>query len=383
MKIAHVVFFPPFRDGIGTVCYYYAKTQKEMGIDVKVYAPDFSLKSYGNQFNFYQFMPRWLSIGNAYLTPKLLSIKGVDLIHLHFPFIFGSELTTLVKKFRKIPMIVNYHSDLLAGGIRKFPFYVYNRLNAPWILKNAAKIVVSSLDYGETAFFGNTLFKEREEDVLGIGYGVDVNEFRPEVESDFVRVRHEFGDDDKIVLFVSSLDASHKRKGLFLLLEAFSKIIEDDIKLLVVGDGDIRWRYEAFARKLGLQERVEFAGRVSQSELPGYYVASDMVVIPSLPPEAFGLALAQGEASGKPVVGSNIAGVRLVVKNGETGFLIVPNDLGELVEKIKVLAGNESLRIKMGNAGRKLIKEKFSWESVSKQWLSVYEEVLKDKDASS
>jgi glycosyltransferase involved in cell wall biosynthesis len=376
MKIHHIVAHPPFREGTGTVCYYNARALQELGCDVRVYAAKHGSFNPGSApLDFYHFLPSWLSIGNAYLTPGLLGMQPADVFHLHYPFIFGSDLTIFKSWLAHTPMVLTYHNDLIGGGIRRPSFWVYNRTYGPWILRNARKIVVTSLDYAATSFFGQTIFARRQADLVEVGNGVAVDEFRPEVECGFVRPRHGLTSKDFILLFVSSLDHSHARKGLGFLLDTLATIHDNRIKLVVVGDGDMRLEYREQAARSGLEARVSFAGRVSQSELPGYYAAADVVCIPSRPPEAFGVALAQGMSAGKPVIASDIPGVRTLVKP-ECGTLIPVGDENALAEAITRLAGNPGLCRELGAAGRKRIEENYTWRRAGEKLLAMYQGIV-------
>jgi glycosyltransferase involved in cell wall biosynthesis len=178
------------------------------------------------------------------------------------------------------------------------------------------------------------------------------------------------------MLFVSSLDRSHVRKGLGFLLETLALIKDSTVKLVIVGGGDMRPEYEQQVHGLGLSGRALFAGRVPQHELPAYYVASDAVVIPSRPPEAFGVALAQGMAAGKPVISSDIPGVRTLVHDGEHGFLIPVGDQSALMKRILTLAADPALRLQMGATGRKRIIQNYTWKAAGQKLLEMYKQVL-------
>lgn len=377
MHITHVVAHPPFREGTGTACYYNALALQKLGCRVKICAPHLGRPDTRTFQVPYHFMRSYLSIGNAYLTPDILSIDKTDIIHLHYPFIFGSGLAILRSRLKHIPLVLTYHSDLCGSGIRRLAFWFYNRFNAPWILNRASKIIVTSFDYAVSSFFGGTIFKRRWSDLVEVGNGVDVEFFRPGIEAGFIRQRHRLAECDVVLLFVSSLDRSHARKGLYLLLEALAEVPEGVVKLIIIGDGDMRPEYEKHIRTLGLGHRVIFAGRISQDELPAYYVACDAVCIPSYPPEAFGMALAQGMASGKPVIGSEIPGVRRLI-GLESGFLIPPGNKEALVDCIQMLAMDSRMRIRMGLAGRERIVRDFTWREVGKKILSVYRQVLSE-----
>src|SRR5689334_8360157 len=262
-------------------------------------------------------MPSWFSLGLAYLTPELLFMQKADIIHLHYAFIFGAELTLLKSFAADTPIVVTCHNDLVGRGIRRPLFWLYNRLCTPLIFYQARRLVVVSHDYAYRSIYAN-IFRQRKADLVEIPNGVDLETFRPDVPADFVRARYGFGPDDFVMLFVSSLDKPHVSKGLDVLLEALATIPDLKVKLLVAGEGEMRPVYEEQARGLGLDGRVVFAGYLTHAatQLPACYAAADAVVIPSRL-EAFGLALAQGMATGKPVIGSDLPGVRTLVLDNE------------------------------------------------------------------
>jgi glycosyltransferase involved in cell wall biosynthesis len=381
MHVTHIVAHPPFREGTGTACYYNTRALQELGCGVTVYTPNCKSVNDGGRLDFYRFMPCWLAIENAFLTPDILAVEQTDILHLHFPFIFGSELVLARVMATKIPMVVTYHNDLIGGGIRRPAFFLYNRLLAPAILRKASKIAVTSLDHAASSIYGATIFRERSSDLVEVGNGVDTDSFRSDILSNIVRSKHNLSGDELVLLFVSNLDRAHVRKGLSSLLDALSYLSDRTIKLLVAGDGEMRSHYQEQAKALGLESQVIFAGRIAHEQLPTYYAACDMVVIPSRPPESFGLALAEGMASGKPVIGCNIPGVRKVIKDGETGFLVEPGDVHSLAARIGQLAGNTDLRRSMGARGRERIIEHYTWRHVGERLRAMYENVLHDRVA--
>ena len=377
MRVTHIVAHPPFREGTGTVCYYNAVALRELGCDVTVYAPHWHLNPRDEQLDFYRYMPCWLAVGNAFLTPQILSIAQTDLVHLHMHFIFGAELLMLKLLATKIPLVVTYHNDLVGVDmIRRPGFWFYNRFLAPLLLRKARRIILPSLDYVAMSLYGHSIFAERSADLVEIPNGVDLGLFDPGLEATFIRDRHNLTPEDFVLLYVGSLDKAHAIKGLDMLIEAIPSLDDASIKLLAVGDGDMRVAYADQARALGIQERVVFAGyRALQTELPSYYAACDVVVIPSSF-ESFGVSLAQGMAMGKPVIGCNTPGVRTVVEDGKTGFLVEPADKVALVERIKQLAGDSDLRDTMGQRGRKRVVRRYTWQQSGQNLLTLYQNLL-------
>lgn len=376
MHVIHVVAHPPFREGTGTACYYNAAVLQTLGCEVQIWAPRLGHIEPASLSVPYRFLRPYLSLGNAYLTPALLALPRVDLVHLHYPFIFGDMLTAMRAHILGIPLVLTYHNDLYGKGLRRPAFALYNRTVAPLILRQARKIAVVSLEHAASSFFAKTIFAYRQADLVEIGNGVDVDMFRPDFPCRPVRPRYGLSDEDFVLLFVSSLDASHSRKGLPLLLETLAELPDSRLKLLIVGDGDRRQEYEARAAALGLGRRVVFAGRVAHAggAMTAHYAAADLVVIPSTMQESFGLALAQGMAMAKPVLGSDIPGVRTLI--GECGLLIPPGDRRALANGILRLRADPVLRRELGEKARARILERYTWQHVGERLLAMYRQLL-------
>ncbi len=209
--------------------------------------------------------------------------------------------------------------------------------------------------------------------------GVDCKLFNPKVNGE--RIRRANGlEGKKIILFVGALTKWHRYKGLHFLLQAFKLVKKNfkDAKLLVVGEGPLRSYYEDCASSLGIAGDVLFTGEAKDEELPEFYAASDMVVLPSIDrSEGFGLTLLEGNASGKPVIGSNVGGIPEVIENGFNGLLVPPCDARHLAKTMEELCRDESLRSEMGKNGRK-VAEEHDWKIIAKKTESLYFEVIKE-----
>ena len=215
--------------------------------------------------------------------------------------------------------------------------------------------------------------------------GVDVERFAPPAGSgDGVRRRHGLASGEPagpagegVVLFVGSLDRAHYFKGLPVLFEAVRRLGRAAPRVLIVGDGDLRPDYEQRVAALGLGERVRFAGRVSDAALPDYYAAADLVVLPSVTRgEAFGVVLLEALASGRPVIASDLPGVRAVVRATGGGLLTPPGDAGALAAAIGALAADPARRAELGQAGRRAVAAQFAWPAIARRLEATYRGVL-------
>jgi glycosyltransferase involved in cell wall biosynthesis len=150
-----------------------------------------------------------------------------------------------------------------------------------------------------------------------------------------------------------------EEKGVLELVAA-----ADGMTLVVAGDGPLRSRVPG-AR-----------GFVPHGELQGLYARAAVVACPSRR-EGFGVACLEAMAHGRPVVAGDVGGLRDLVVDGETGYLVPPRDVAALREALQRLLGDRELRRRLGAAGRERAREHFSWERATEATLAAYEDALR------
>jgi glycosyltransferase involved in cell wall biosynthesis len=378
MRIAHVTAtFPPYYSGTGMVCYHNALELARRGHDVTVltaahppgtyeYPPEIRVRR----------LPVAFRIGNAPLLPGLLQLQKYDIIHLHYPFFFGAELVWLAAHLRQLSYVITYHQDVLFTGLMRLAEHNHHVLLGRIIMAQASKLYATSWDYARASRVSEML-QARPQIVDEIPNGVDTKRFCPDGSSRLLRDRYACTDQDKIVLFVGAIDHAHYFKGIDGLLQAIRHIDDASVKLLLVGDGDLRETYQQQAQELGIAQRVLFCGRVSAEELPQHYVLGDILVLPSTTMgEAFGMVLIEAMACGKPVIASNLPGVRSVVHDGEDGLLVEPGNVADLAAKIRQLLDDPQRRQEMGKRGRAKVERKYAWDAIGAKLEQTYYEVL-------
>jgi glycosyltransferase involved in cell wall biosynthesis len=377
MKIAQITAtFPPYMAGTGNVSYHNSLELAKLGHDVTVFTSRFPDEEYDypNLLKVKRLKPIF-HIGNAPFIPKLMMLEEFDVVHLHYPFIFGAELILLNSLLKKNIFLVTYHQDLIYNGVLNYLVKGYNYLVRDRVLSKAKKILTPSMDH----LIGSSIkhiVKERVGDVIEIPNGVDIVRFNPDVSSDEIKKRHNLRD-EKVILFVGALDKAHQFKGVEILIKAFSKLKYKKAILMIVGEGGLKDYYQNFAKGIGVSKKIIFTGRVSDQDLQKYYALSDLLVLPSTTRgEIFGLVLIEAMACGKPVIATNLPGVRTVVDNRKNGFLVEPNNEKDLANKLEYLLENENVAKKFGKEGRKKVEERYSWERIGKKLESVYYEVV-------
>ena len=127
---------------------------------------------------------------------------------------------------------------------------------------------------------------------------------------------------------------------------------------MIVGDGPyLPWL--KLAKKLNIQERIVFVGPISDYWLPAYYAATDVVILPSTSRlEAFGIVGLEGMATGKPLILSDIPGVRDVISNDE-GFIVEPLDPEAIKTSIEKIWNSPEMAKQMGKKEEKELKNYF------------------------
>jgi glycosyltransferase involved in cell wall biosynthesis len=202
--------------------------------------------------------------------------------------------------------------------------------------------------------------------------GVDTQRFKPSKACE--TIKRQIGIESKLcVLFVGRLIP---RKGLTYLVEAARRIVNERSQMvfLIVGDGPLKQHLLSHIKEVKLASSFVFIGEVNEKLLPALYNCADVFVLPSIQ-EGQGIALLEAQATAKPVVAFNVGGVGEAVLNKETGLLTKP-DSNELAGAINKLLRSKSLRDKMGNNGRKYVKENFSWNICAQKMLQVYQEAI-------
>jgi len=172
--------------------------------------------------------------------------------------------------------------------------------------------------------------------------------------------------DGKTVLFVST---DFKRKGGFILLEAFGMVLREieDARLIIVGGLPEMEKQD--------YQNVEFVGTVTRDRMPDFYRRASIFVLPALY-DAFPSVILEAMIYKLPCVATNVCGIPDEVEDRKTGFIVAPGSPKELSEKIILLLKDEALMEKMGKEGHKKVLENFTSERVAEKIGKVFKECL-------
>lgn len=294
-----------------------------------------------------------------------------DVLHSHYWQ--GGRAGTLLSRVLDLPHITMFHTlgevkNRARISEREPKFRI---LHERVVARRADGIVTASHhERGVLSRYYGAL----EQRMHTIPCGIDLDLFVP---GDRDASRRDLGlDPDKpLLLWVGRLE---KLKGVDILVDAVAELDECDANLLIVGGDDrtagLRGELEEQAAAAGLSERIHFTGAVPHDDLPLYYSAADVVVVPSYY-ESFGLVAVEAMACGTPVVASRVGGLTSTVIDGVNGYLIPWRCPGPFAEKLEVLIHNPELRANFSKAARTTV-ERFRWSQVAADIAGLYDRVI-------
>jgi D-inositol-3-phosphate glycosyltransferase len=248
------------------------------------------------------------------------------------------------------------------------------------IAQQADLLIASTTDEADDLV---RLYKANPEHIHVVPPGIDLATFQP---LDRAEARRKIGyGPGRLLLFVGRLE---RLKGVDVAIKALALLRDrdhDDLRLIVLGedvrDGDEseKERLKAVATSLGVRDRVDFLGSVAHHELPYFYAAADAVVMPSYS-ESFGLVALEAQACGRPVVASGVSGLRSVVRDEVSGYLIDGHDPALYAERIGRLLADPELAQQMGLRGR-LLAQRFSWTRTADRLEALFDNVIESRQA--
>ena len=276
-----------------------------------------------------------------------------------------------------------------AGKLRNIPIIAtaHGLWDSVYFFQDIVNAVCTDIILANTQNVAHALVKRKIVDgkkVKVIHFGIDTEYFQPGNKKQARRALR-LPQNNLIVTIVGRLDPI---KDHMTFLEAALLVSKKypDVRFFIVGSklGDFSGKddnnsYESRIKQFvnkhrTLSKKIIWGGFID--DIASVYHATDILVSTSLS-ESFGLAIGEAAACGIPVVATNAGGQRLVVKDGETGFLIRPRHSGEIAQKIITLAGNPKLRQKLGSVARDHIVRNYPIEKYVEEVQKIHLQFLK------
>ncbi len=306
----------------------------------------------------------------------LMATQKFDLIHFGDLYPQGA-LSLWFKRTLRMPYIAYSHGEEITSTDRRKYWPKFR--NA---IFGGADAVVAANEFARQNLLRIGMPEER---IKKITPGVDCLRFRPEPSREDLIRRHEL-QGKKVLLTVARLVP---RKGHRTVLEALRKLLPQisNLVYLIAGTGPEEEKLRQIVTEWGLTNAVRFVGFVKDGDLPAYYNAADLYVMPNSEDggdiEGFGMVFLEANACGKAVVGGRSGGAAEAVVDGKTGMLVDPHNPQELADVIRMLLQNETARTNMGEFGRMRAEFDFSWASRARSLHRVNRTVISGSKAAS
>lgn len=289
-----------------------------------------------------------------------------DVVHCHTWYTFFAGF--LAKILYGLPLVVTMHSlephrpwkeEQLGAGY----------LLSSWIEKNGVENADRIIAVSEE--MKNDIIKAYQtpaEKIAVIHNGIDLNQYHPVRDRSYLDQQ---GINFPYLLFVGRIS---RQKGIIQLLDAMARLdqvhlvlcasspdtpeLEREVREKVQGNPYIKWINEMVPKDRVIQ----------------LYSHAAAFICPSIY-EPFGIINLEAMACKAPVIASRVGGIKEVVVDGETGFLVEPDNLEELAEKIRIILNSPELAAKFKETGRKRVEEHFSWETIANRTVELYKQV--------
>jgi L-malate glycosyltransferase len=295
----------------------------------------------------------------------LAKSKKVDIIHTFFEK--SEVMGWLTTRLSGIPIWINSRRDL--GFKRKKIYDKVFRFSS----KDYKRCVANCHAVKDQMIQQENLPSEKIEVIYN---GIDFSGYQEALKDKSLRV--ELGIVDGTPLVGLIVNFNFEIKGHVYFLGAAKKILEKvpNVKFVLVGDGPLRHQYEEMASDLDVKKDVLFLGK--RNDVPAIISNLD-VSVQSSTSEGLSNVILESMAAGKPVIATNVGGSPEMVVNDITGYLVPPADSSAMAGAITALLQNPDKARAMGAAGRKVVQEKFTVETMVKKYEELYFSLLKDR----
>lgn len=309
-----------------------------------------------------------------------------DILHCHYYLsgLVGLEINK--KKEHDLPIVMTFHTLALMKNLvarDELEKEEMERINAENILTQKVTRIITPTD-SERSYL-EYLYQANKDKITIIPPGVNTAFFKP---TDKAMAKQAIGakKEDKILLFVGRIEPL---KGLDMLLYALKVLIMKNpaikVCLWIVG-GDILQKQELWSHQLKMLQQlkdvlhlsthVRFVGQKTQEELPNYYNAAEMVIMPSHY-ESFGMVTLEAMACGVPVITTNVAGVSQLIDKKHTSLITSVNNPLLLASQIQYVLTDTVAHEQISHDLREKAQG-LSWELIVKKVIAVYQEVKKN-----
>ncbi len=325
----------------------------------------------GREISFYKDMKAFFRIFS------IIRRERPTIVHTHTAK--AGALGRLAALMAGVPVRIHtFHGHIFDGYFSPFKAKVF--LYIERFLGNFTdKVIVVSEHVKEEIV--NNLKVVRNDKCVVIPLGLELGNFlkNDSLKGNF-RKKIGIGEDTLLVGIIGRL-VPIKNHGMFLNVAKTIKAMQKDLKIrfIIVGDGELREELRAMAKRLGIDKDVLFTGWVKG--LAEVYADLDVVALTSLN-EGTPLSLIEAMASARPVIATDVGGVKDIVIDGENGFLAKNNDVEDFSNKLLNLLKDRENRSRLGAFGREFVRQRYHKDRLVNDIENLYRECMNEKSCS-
>lgn len=311
----------------------------------------------------------FLFISQLYYSMKIIKKENIDIVHSHWIISSGLVGAICKKVFGTKHLLTEHAAGLIA--LNKVPF---KSPLAGFILSNCDSIsVVSSYVYDKLLeSVPPKMLNDTKHKIEIISMGVNTTQFKVIKDKNGLKKKYNVLSKN-VLLFIGRLA---EKKGLIYLINALPDIISKapDTILIVCGNGPLKKDYEKLVKKNEMDNFVKFTGYVTENEKIDYISIADLLIVPSIvthdgDTEGLPVVILEGLSMGKPIIASDVGGIKDVIKTGVNGFLVEQKDSKIIAEKVLELIYNKELILQFSKSA--LITAKYyDWNNIGKKYYS-------------
>ena len=292
------------------------------------------------------------------ILKKIIKHFKPDILHAHYATSYGL-----------VGALANFHPFVISSwgsDVMKFP-------NKNFVAKSILKYnfkkanLLCATSYTIKDYINQVI----KIPVSVIPFGVNIDVFKPK------QVEPLFGKNDFVLGSIKPIESLY---NIDILIKAYAKLLPlySHLKLVIIGEGTEQNALKQLCRDFGIFDNVLFTGRIPFKDISTYYNKIDVLVNIS-EYESFGVSVVEAMACSKPVIVTNVGGLKEVVKDDSVGLKVNVADVEDTVNAIERLINDKSLYNQIAINARKHVIENYNWEDNLKQMMDEYSKLLTDK----
>lgn len=300
-----------------------------------------------------------------------------DIVHTHASK--AGAIGRLAALKQKVPVIVHtYHGHVFDGYFGRFKTFIYKSIER-YLASKSSGIVAISPEQKEDLSNRHKICEPKKIKVIPLGF--DLNRFQHDRNKNRIgtRKKYQIAEDEIAIAIVGRLVKIKNHEFFLKAIEKLSARTDKKLRIFIVGDGTERESLECIAERISNEKlTIEFTSWIKDIHL--FNPGMDLICLTSIN-EGTPVSLIEAQASSVAVVSTDVGGVQHVVKQGETGLIVEPNDLENYVASLIDLVENEEKRSFLSQNGWDYVKEAFHYEKLVQNMEAYYEELLNSRNA--